>query len=177
MQWQRWHFVQRMFDHPDLTDEVIHPYDRENRGNAVSNLWGQRITSLVTIGSDLFVSTSAKTPCQWDERQNPFLAPEKWKSYGSVYRLSMPGHLGATTTWTEGPTKLVFAIHGSTISITQDGATIGQATVSGPLVDKLKAISQLGSIQWGQGIYGPFGGKTIKGSITDKRFVSRGDEN
>ena len=87
-----WAFTRRMFDHPQLSDRVTHPYDADNRGNAVSNLWGQRVTSLVTIGRDLFISTSAKFPCEWNAEQFPFLAPDKWKSYGSVYRMTMPGH-------------------------------------------------------------------------------------
>ena len=37
-----WAFTRRMFDHPQLSDRVTHPYDADHRGNAASNLWGQR---------------------------------------------------------------------------------------------------------------------------------------
>ncbi len=99
-----WTFARRMFDHPDLSARITHPYDIENKENEVGNLWGQRITSLVTSGSDLFVSTSAKAPCQWDPDRFPFLAGNKWKAYGAVYQLTMPGHLGAFNcldTWSD----------------------------------------------------------------------------
>jgi len=163
---KRWVFMQRMFSHPELTDKTIHPYDIENRGNPVSNQWGQRVTSLVTSGDSLFVSTSAKDPCVWNPDQNPFLAPDKWKSYGSVYRLTMPGHLGASTAWTNGPTKLDFTIRGPELSITQDGKHIATKTVTGPLGEKLRRASKLRSVQWGNGLYGKFSGLRLEGTVS-----------
>ena len=47
--------MQRMFEHPTISKEIIHPYDLENHGNAPGNPWGQRVTSLVTLGPELFV--------------------------------------------------------------------------------------------------------------------------
>ena len=58
-------------------------------------------TSLIPSGPDLFIATSAKWPCDWDAQKFPFLAPDNWESYGKVYRVTMPGHLGAATHWTE----------------------------------------------------------------------------
>jgi uncharacterized lipoprotein YddW (UPF0748 family) len=72
---QRWSLAQRMFDHPLPAPELVHPYDAENRHNAVPNLWGQRITSLISLRDDLWLSTSAKAPVAWDADLYPFLAP------------------------------------------------------------------------------------------------------
>jgi len=135
-----WAFERRMFDHPSLSDKIVHPYDIESRDSDVKNQWGQRVTSLVTCGPDLFISTSAKWPAEWDANKFPFLAPEKWKSYGSVYRLTMPGHLGAAIKWTDGPTKLEFTIRGSKVSIAQDGEKLAAVTLTGPLAKRLAKI-------------------------------------
>lgn len=162
----KWTFAQRMFDHPGLTDKVVHPYEAENRGNPVGNHWGQRVTSLVTAGDGLFVSTSAKSPSVWNPDQNPFLAPDQWKSYGTVYRLTMPGHLSATTSWTEGPTTLEFTIRGPQIEIKQDGQPLATTTVTGPLAEQLRSLSKLKPATWGTGIYGKFRGESIRGQTT-----------
>lgn len=160
-----WAFERRMFDHPSLSDKIVHPYDIESRDSDVRNLWGQRVTSLVTSGPDLFISTSAKWPAEWDANKFPFLAPEKWKSYGSVYRLTMPGHLGAATKWTDGPTKVEFTIRGSRISIAQDGEPLAAFTLTGPLAERLATMTRLKNLRWGDGIYGRFSGKAIDGVV------------
>ena len=162
----KWTFAQRMFDHPTPTDKVVHPYEEENRGNPVGNQWGQRVTSLVTVGDGLLVSTSAKSPSVWNPEQNPFLAPDKWKSYGTVYRLTMPGHLSATTNWTDGPTTLEFTIRGSTMEIKQDGQPLATATITGPLAEQLRSLTKLKPVTWGTGIYGKFRGQAINGRVT-----------
>lgn len=138
---QKWTLARRMFDHPELSDKIIHPYDVENRGNDVSNQWGQRVTSLVTSGPDLFVATSAKSPCEWDANKFAFLAPEKWKSYGTVYRVTMPGHLSASTAWTDGPTNFELTLRGPSMSISQDGKLLAETTVTGHLADRLRSLS------------------------------------
>ncbi|MBC8356176.1 MAG: hypothetical protein H8E66_29720 [Planctomycetes bacterium] len=160
-----WEFARRMFDHPEISDKIVHPYDIENKGGSVGNQWGQRVTGLVASGPDLFISTSAKWPCEWDAKSFPFLAPDKWKSYGSVYRMSMPGHLGATTNWTEGPTTIEFTIRGTEVSIAQDGQQLVSATLTGPLAERLNALSDLKPAIWGDGIYGRFNGAAIDGTI------------
>ncbi len=167
-----WTFMQRMFDHPKLSHSIIHPYDVENSGNAVSNLWGQRVTSLVTYGPDLFVSTSAKFPCEWNAEQFPFLAPDQWKSYGTVHRMTMPGHLGASTEWTDGPTTIEFTIRGPEITITQDGRQLAATTTTGPLAARLRAVSGLKQPKWGEGIYGKFRGTIITGAHISQEGTS-----
>jgi hypothetical protein len=160
---RKWAFTQRMFDHPPLSNRITHPYDVENNGGDVGNQWGQRVTSLVPGGASLFVSTSAKWPAEWDADKFAFLAPKKWKSYGSVYRLTMPGHLSATTKWTDGPTTFEFFTHDNEISISQDGKRIAATSVTGSLTKHLHDTAGLADVHWGRGIYGPFGGDTIKG--------------
>jgi hypothetical protein len=154
-----------MFDHPQLSDQIVHPYDVENHGNAVGNQWGQRVTSLVTCGPDLFVATSAKNPCEWDADTFPFLAPDKWKSYGTVYRLTMPGHLGASTVWTAGPTTFELTVRGKSMSISQDGKKLGETTITGPLAERLQAVSELEQVRWRDGIHGTFTGPKLEGTV------------
>ncbi|MGE0759770.1 MAG: hypothetical protein AB7O38_22325, partial [Pirellulaceae bacterium] len=163
---QTWSFMQRMFDHPELSEAVVHPYDVENRGHAVGNLWGQRVTSLVANGSDLFVSTSAKSPHEWDAAQFPFLAPDRWRSYGKVYRLTMPGHLSAPTAWTAGSTTLEFTIGNGKMRISQDGRELARSSLEGLFTDSLVAGEEKtwGDVTWGAGIYGRFAGVEIEGS-------------
>ena len=160
-----WQLMQRMFDHPQVSAAVTHPYDIENQNNLVKNQWGQRVTSLVTSGDALFVSTSAKDPCAWDPTQNPFLAPDKWKSYGSVYSITMPGHLGAATVWTDGPTKLEFTIDGSRLRIAQDGKQLAATTITRLLGEKLRSASKLKTVTWGEGLYGKFSGSRLSGTV------------
>jgi hypothetical protein len=162
-----WAFASRMFKHPDLSDQITHPYDVETAEakGKVSNQWGQRVTSLITSGPHLFVSTSAKWPCPWDAKAFPFLSPDLWESYGTVHRASMSGHLGAPTKWTDGPTELTFTLSGSDITIKQDGTLLAHTALSVPLADRLKAAGGLKDIRWGTGIYGRFGGRRIQGSV------------
>ena len=163
-----WAFVRRMFDHPQLSAEITHPYDVENKGNPVSNQWGQRVTSLVTLGGDLIVSTSAKDPCVWQPEKNPFLAPDKWKSYGAVRRLTAPGHVAAPVAWTTGPTRLEFTLSESELAVSQDGRVIAKAPLSGPLAKQLAATTQWRAAQYGTGLYGPFGGRTVRATPNGK---------
>lgn len=164
---RQWRLMQRMFDHPEVSNAIVHPYDVENRNNPVPNEWGQRVTSLVTSGDSLFVSTSAKGPSAWSPKENPFLAPEKWKSYGAVYRVAMPGHLGAATAWTDGPTTLALTIRGNRMSIAQDGKPLATTTVTDRLGDMLRGLGKLKPVRWGEGIYGRFNGVALKGSHAD----------
>lgn len=163
---RRWIFMQRMFDHPALSDQITHPYDIENHDNSPRNLWGQRVTSLISSGPDLFISTSAKAPHEWQPKSYPFLAPEKWKSYGKVYRATMSGHLSAPTKWTDGATTIEFIIRGSEIVIQQDGKRLATTTLTGSLAEQLGNITGLKNVQWGNGIYGQFGGQSVSGTIS-----------
>ena len=162
---RQWTFMRRMFDHPDLSEKIVHPYDVENRDHAVRNLWGQRVTSLIPNGPDLFIATSAKSPFEWDAKTFPFLAPNKWKSYGEIYRTTMPGHLAAPMKWTDGPTTIEFIIRGPEIAIHQDGKRLATTTLTGSLAEQLSRVKVLKNVKWGDGIYGRFGGASIRGNI------------
>lgn len=162
---KKWAFVRRVFDHPEVSDKIVHPYDVESKGAEVPNRWGQRVTSLIPIGTDLFLSTSAKDPCEWDAKKYPFLAPDKWRAYGAVHRLSMPGHLSAASGWTDGPTTFEFTLRGSTLSIAQDRKQLAAVTLTGPLAEHLRAVKRLDNVKWGEGTFGRFGGTTLKGQV------------
>lgn len=164
-----WILLRRMFEHPETSTKITHPYDEENRGNPVSNLWGQRVTSLVTSGGDLFVSTSAKYPCEWEPEKYPFLAPVKWKSYGTVYRVTAPGHLSGATKWTEGPTTLEFVIRGGGMTILQDGRELAFTKQDGPISGKLGKALKLKTPTWGDGVYGKFNGAKLDGKVLAPR--------
>jgi hypothetical protein len=151
---ERWTFARRMFDHPQPHPDQVHPYEAENRQDAVPNLWGQRITSLISLGSDLYVSTSAKAPVAWDAEAHAFLAPDKWQSYGRVYRLSAPGHLSVPTRWTDGPTGLTFTIDAEQLVVEQDGEILGRQDLAGDDSRKWSSLS-FRDIVWGRGLFGP----------------------
>jgi hypothetical protein len=151
---QEWIFARRMFDHPVPTPDLVHPYDRENQLNPVTNLWGQRITSLIPLRDELWVSTSAKAPVAWDPESNPFLAPDRWQSYGQVYRLQVAGNLSVPTDWTEGSTTFELTLTPNGMSIDQDGVRIGWQPLADP--ESANWSRQVFSkIEWGKGIYGP----------------------
>lgn len=159
-----WSLARRLFTHPPLSNQVLHPYDVENQGNAVKNQWGQRVTSLVTVGDALFASTSAKDPCEWRPEAEPFLAPDKWRSYGAVHQLRLPGHLQAATRWTDGPTLFEFELRGAEVRILQDGRELARTTIEGELGEQLRQRGPLSQVTWQQGLYGPFGGRSLRGS-------------
>ena len=162
---REWNLARRMFTHPPLSNQVLHPYDAENQGNAVKNQWGQRVASLVTVGDSLFVSTSAKDPCEWRPEAEPFLAPDKWQSYGAVHQVRMPGHLQAATRWTDGPTTLEFELRGAEVRLLQDGRELARSTLEGELADLLRQRGPLTQVTWKQGLYGAFGGRSLSGTI------------
>jgi hypothetical protein len=162
-----WTFMQRMFDHPALSSEVTHPYDVENQNNVPRNMWGQRVTSLVPSGPDLFISTSAKAPYEWKPEKYPFLTPHKWKSYGKVYRATMPGHLAASTKWTEGPTKLEFVIRDGEMSIRQDGVVLATTRLTGSMAERIGKVGLLKEVKWGSGIYGPHRCVSLEGIMSN----------
>ena len=165
---REWTFMRRMFSHPTLSSVITHPYDAENQNNVPQNLWGQRVTSLVPSGPDLFISTSAKAPYQWDPKKYPFLAPEKWKSYGMVYRATMSGHLSASTRWTDGPTRLEFVIREREMAILQDGVLLAKRPLSGSLGELGSKAKSLANVRWGAGIYGPHRCVSLEGTVSNR---------
>jgi hypothetical protein len=79
--------------------------------------------------------------------------------------LTTPGNLAASTKWTAGPTTLTFTLKANELSIHQDGLLLTRSQVTGKMRDQLQAMRISESVQWGTGVYGRYGGKTIVGRI------------
>ena len=163
-----WSLVQRMFTHPEITDETTHPYEKECIAlKLVSNWWGQRATSLVPAGDSLYVSTSTKGPGDW-KPEYEFVGDDKWKEYGAVHRLKTPGNLSAPVQWKAGPTDLGFVISGDELRITQDGTELGSAKLGAELAAGIAEAGGLADVKWGSGVFGPFAGASLKGELKTK---------
>ncbi|WP_197440515.1 family 10 glycosylhydrolase [Polystyrenella longa] len=154
---QDWVFAKRMFEHPALTDKVVHPYEDETKGVAeVYNLWGQRVTSLITMHDSLYISTSSKSGFAYDPKFD-FLSGEELEDYGRVYRLKQPGQLTVPTTWPEGPQKFLFELDDESMRIMQNGKLIAEQKLStSELIDQ-----QPQRIVWGRGVYGKLSGDLL----------------
>ena len=157
----RWNFFRRMFDHPELTDKTRHPYEAEAKqmGLNAQNAWGQRVTSMVPFGDSLYISTSAKTAMKLNPKPD-FLLPDKWKDFGAVYRVTVPGQLTVSTRWVDGPTTFVFEIADDRMRVLQDGMELGAAEVSGLFQPESGA-----KVEWGEGVYGALNGKVSKKAV------------
>lgn len=157
-----WSFVGRMFTHPEVTADPVHPYEKECRErDLVLNQWGQRLTSLVPSGSTLLASTSAKWPIDLAEPPD-FMAPEALSEYGSVIAIRTPGCISAPITWTEGATGFEFSITGDTMTIRQDGRSLAAAPLDEHMAAALAAAGDLTPLRSGSGVYGPFGGTSVR---------------
>jgi outer membrane protein assembly factor BamB len=168
----QWSFVQRMFSQPELTAEFGHPYEEDivayNKTTGeelVYNNWGQRITGMVSVGSDMILSTSAKGTLPRDNRLG-FLTDEVFAEYGQFYRLHLPGNLSASIAPVSGPTQLRLVLRKSRMEIYRDGKLLAQTAVPAELVAQLRPAT----ITWRYGVFGPF-----QGSLT-RRAVSPGLE-
>ena len=159
-----WNLARRMFTHPPITDQTIHPYELECQAlGIVANLWGQRVTSMVPLEDSLLITTSAKTPIPWDPKFD-FLNDHTWKEYGSVTRLRSASHLSVPLKWTDGPTELRFVINDDTIRVEQDGTPVESSNIDASAMD----IKGLKNISWGQGAYGAFTGIRLEGSTVSE---------
>ncbi len=154
----QWTAMGRAFTHPELTDKQTHPYEQHTeRFKIVSNHWGQRITGMIPIGEALFLSTSAKGTYEWND-QYDFLTDKQRREYGAVLKLTMPGNLAASITWTGRPLVLEFVVEQDRMLILQDQRQIGSNRLdNGGDHDFAKATSK-----WGEGIFGPLNGQLIK---------------
>jgi uncharacterized lipoprotein YddW (UPF0748 family) len=153
-----WNFVQRMFDHPALTNKRTHPYEAETAAvDKVANLWGQRVTGLVPLGRDLFITTSSKGGGEWEPRFG-FLTPEQREDYGAIYRATLPGQLTVATRWTPGPTRFEFTLANGKLTIEQDGNVLGTLPVESESVSRLPG----GRVSFGYGVYGPLRAKVVE---------------
>jgi uncharacterized lipoprotein YddW (UPF0748 family) len=155
-----WWFAQRMFSEPSPSADITHPYDNETKAvNRVANVWGQRVTGLVPFGDSLFVSTSSKTGFEYDPKYE-FLGDGKWKEYGKIHQLRLPGQLSAAVDWKEGPTTFEFTVADNTMSIRQDGRVLGSVRING----ETSLAAKPSRIAWGRGVYG-----NLQGTIVTKQ--------
>ncbi len=163
----RWHFIGRMFSHPESTKETVHPYEKDtNKPGDVLNAWGQRVTSMLPFGDSMLISTSAKSSAtEHDPELYTHLAGDKWEEYGMVYRFTMPGNLAATMAWTGRPTQLRFTITDTEMIISQDGVELARASIDGLSSDEISDLN----VEWGRGIFGPCGGEIVEREFSPRR--------
>ena len=154
-----WHFIGRLFSHPEMLPSVTAPYEAELSalGEAVNNLWGQRVTSLIPHRDGLLASTSNKngTPMKEDLA---FLAEDRWKEYGAVHRLHLPGHVSIPIEWKDGPTEFMLVILPDRFAVRQDGRLLAVVPL---LAEEMEGFAAQG-VDWGTGVFGLFGGSTVE---------------
>ncbi|MCA9096028.1 MAG: hypothetical protein KDA68_21255, partial [Planctomycetaceae bacterium] len=147
----KWKFVQRMFEHPSLTDKVTHPYEAETKAvDKVYNLWGQRITGLIPCRGHLFITTSSKGGAPWDPKF-AFLTPEKQRDYGAIYRATLPGQASFFLPPQPTPILLTAVVEDSALKIKLNGKNHISLALSPEARTRLLA----GTTTVGNGIYGP----------------------
>jgi hypothetical protein len=154
-----WHSLGRLFSRPDVHADPVHPFEAESTAaGRVVNDWGQRVHSMVPMGADLMVSTSAKGA--WKRSEAPPVIGEDpgdlWQEYGAVLRLNRPGNLSAPIRWKNRPIRLQCTVGGNQIRIAQDGELLAGAEI-GPIVNP-GALD----FSWGEGVFGPFSGKILR---------------
>ncbi len=112
--------------------------------------FGQRISSFVTLGEDLFLSTSNKTGEIKKEIENNF-PPNIINQYGCAWRLRKPFNLVAETKMSDF-TRLDFVIRNKTVQIWQDNKLLISADV--PYLKINTFINSFARIKIGKGVYG-----------------------
>jgi len=157
-----WSFAGRMFTHPEVAPEPVHPYENECRErDLVLNQWGQRLTSLVPSGDTLLASTSAKWPIPLDEPPD-FMAPAALAEYGSIVAIQTPGCVSAPVHWTDGATSFEFTVAADRMSISQNGLPLASCTLDPETTAALSRVDGLVDLRSGTGVYGPFGGASVR---------------
>lgn len=154
---EKWSPVARMFSHPEVSNTFRHPYEAEmaKLERTPLNVWGQRVTSMVPLGDALFIGTSAKTSAPYSARYE-FLADGRWRDYGKVHRLRVPGHLSAHIRWTGKPIRFEFVLREQGLAIVQDGKEIGRSAF-----DRALKVPAFHSVRWGKGVFGDLRGKIV----------------
>jgi hypothetical protein len=154
---ETWRLLGRMFTHPEPTDATTHPYENETTAlDPVLNRWGQRVTSMVPHGDSLYIATSAKSAAPYEEKFT-FLANDKWREYGTVYRHRQPGAVSVPFDWKPNPTTFEFVWNAREIRILQDGKPLGAI----PWPSSLGAPRPPARVTRGNGIFGPSGGTIL----------------
>lgn len=153
-----WRLAARLFRRPALEPAINAPYEQEMTalGEKVNNLWGQRITTLLPLGTGLIASTANKNGATCEERLT-FLGPDQGSEYGTVYRLHLPGHLAAPVAWNNGQLDLQIEISATSLQIRQDGKILATAAQQNLAPHRFTEAN----IIYGKGTFGPFQGESI----------------
>jgi uncharacterized lipoprotein YddW (UPF0748 family) len=163
----KWAFADRMFRHPQPTDSVVHPYEAETRQvDAVYNLWGQRVTGLQPHGAGLVITSSSKTGAPWEPKFS-FLTASQRADYGAIYLATVPGNLAAAVEWKPGPTRFEVKLVGNTLSVVQDGRTLGSEVIP----ERMMAAFRPAKVVWGEGVFGSWAGKIVERSAAVQTVV------
>jgi len=160
---RQWHFVERVFQQPELSAEDQEPYARAMADKpAPYNLWGQRIKNLTNYRDGLYIATMNKGGNPWLPEVHDFLDEATVAQYGAVHRLTAPTQIAAPFTWKDR-TALRFRVTGDALYVFQDGELLGSAKL--PPEAGLLDLSQDG-LTLGKGIYGPSRGTVTLDSFT-----------
>ena len=146
-----WHFVQRVFTHPAITDAVTHPYEAETKqADTVYNLWGQRVTGLVPYQGSLIITTSSKGGDSLGiEIRLPYQrAATRLRSHLSR---TLPGQFSVHAPITSTPDPHRTEERGRIPLRPAQRHRIRQDPSSPESLNRLAA----GTIHWATGIYGP----------------------
>lgn len=146
-----WQYMGRMFTHPAITPDTQAPYEPEMKalGEAVTNLWGQRVTGLTPTGADLIIATANKGGAVYEPRLT-FLDDASWREYGAIHRFRLPGHLSVSLRPTDGPAALEFRIAADRMSVLQDGEELASAPLDPAAMDGFR----IHRVNWGKGVFG-----------------------
>ncbi|QDT49742.1 hypothetical protein Pan258_37970 [Symmachiella dynata] len=162
----KWQFSRRMFTHPPLTDAQVHPYEKEaTQLGHVLNRWGHRITGLIPLGDSLFVSTSSKGSTPYDPSYGFLNEDDKWKEYGRVYQLTLPGQVSLDTEWKAGPITFEITATPDQLTLRQAGGKSQVARITRAMFDALRS----GQVIQRSGVFGKFGGQelTVTKNVTE----------
>lgn len=162
----RWYSMGRLFSHPEVHEEPIHPYETEAQEQGiVLNQWGQRVTSMVPFGDSLLISTATKSPFEPDPEPE-FMTAEELAEYGRVWRLRLPGCLSAPIHWTSEPTRFEFVITAGEMQIRQNDLPLATAPLAPELARQIADSGPPVDPEWGSGAWGPFGGVAVTGTVS-----------
>lgn len=155
-----WEFHGRLFTHPEMVPAVTAPYEAELTALEVpvNNLWGQRVTSLIPMGDMLLASTANKNGAPMEPRLEFLAEDERWREYGAVHHLHLPGHLSASMRWTGQLSEFLLEITPAAMRVYQDGVLLGET----PLEAAAMAGFQPDSVRVGAGVFGRFSGASIE---------------
>ena len=165
-----WKFMKRMFEQPEITDEMVHPwedriraYNEEHSEEIVWNNWGQRVTGLTPMGDAMYLSVSAKGCPERDMRLDFLHDDTVYDEYRSVFRVTKPGCVSAPMTWTGEPVEFQFRVTDSEVTILQDGQILASAPIGAEAASRIRGSE----ITWANGMFGRLKGRIEESSVVE----------